>query len=459
MRAEGADRSLLGYGETAPIKPNTGDASFAEVSSAEQLIWLADRDSGAPPFFDCSRNLGFAVRLEGRLHPAALDASLRAIVARHEVLHSRYVDQDGRPVRMRSDISSCGLATVDGPPIPPKHTAEFLREAVKPHLSCDFKLATGPLLRATLLPISRDEHILVVAVHHIVFDRWSTRLLEVELQRFYEEYIQTGAVDDRPLPSQYRDYVFWQNQQIGSERSRRLTEYWLGRLSNIPPFLLPFCSASQYEVTSRSGTCWFSIPADEVSRMALLGRHARATLATIMLAIFVQFLHEITGIDDLAVGVPLSDRRRAEWEELIGLFMNTVVVRATLASGMTFFDLVDRVRRSLVDACIHQDLPYGHILRLVDSGPAYRVIFNFMPKLPDSTLQLADVNAEVLDISIERQSFADLGLHVRQDAGALRCRLVYKADLFSPDCAQEFANQIQRITRSALDAPEAGLTR
>jgi hypothetical protein len=458
VRAEAADRTVLGHGEAAPIKPKMGDASFAEVSAAEELMWLADRNSGATPFFDCSRNLGLVVRLEGRLQPAALDASLRAIVARHEVLHSRYVEQDGRPVRMRGDISSCGLAMIDGPPIPREHTTEFLREVVKPHLGCDFDLAAGPLLRATLVALDRDEHILVVAVHHIVFDRWSRRLLEIELKRFYEQYVQAGAIDDRPLPTQYCDYVFWQNQQIASERGRRLTEYWLGRLGNLPPFHLPFCSASQDEVTSRSGTCWFSIPADEVGRMALLSRQVRATPATIMLAIFVLFLYEITGIDDLVVGVPLSDRRRPEWEELIGLFMNTVAVRATLSSGMTFLDVIDRVRRSLVDACLHQDFPYGHLLRLVDSRPAYRVIFNFLPKLPDSTLHYADVNAEVLHFSTERLSFANLGLHVRQDAGALECRLVYKADLFSPDCAQEFANQIQRITRSLLDAPEGALS-
>jgi non-ribosomal peptide synthetase component F len=246
----------------------------------------------------------------------------------------------------------------------------------------------------------------------------------------------------------------WQREQLNSERGHKLSTYWTNKLSGLPFLTLPCDGVCRPGISTRSGTSWFTIPQEEVSSLVVLSRRSRTTLAATMLAVFILFLSRLCGSNDVAVGVPLSDRRRPEFEEIIGLFMNVVVVRASVPNGLTFLDLLDRVRRSLVDACVHQDLPYGYLRQIIATKPAYKVVFNFMPTLAGADSEWAGIRTEPLPTPMELQSFADLSLHLRHDGGALLCRLVYKADLFSEDCGQSFAAQIQTLTTAIVRAPQ-----
>lgn len=435
------------------VDPRAHDASGMELSFAEELMWQADvGDPQTLPFFDCARSLWLVLRFQGPLNQEALRRSLDAIVQRHEVLRSRFVARNGHPVRLISQTPQFNFTTIDRRSLPPADPHEIVEKEIKPLLE-QFDLACGPLLQAALVALSSDEHILALTVHHIVFDRWSRRLLELELRRFYCAFVTDSEPDVRPLRIQYQDYVFWQREQLESERGRKISTYWTHKLSGLPVLTLPCDGACGQAISTRSGTSWFTIPQEEVGRLVVLSRRARTTLAATMLAVFTVFLSRLCGTDDVAVGVPLSDRRRPEFEEVIGLFMNVVVVRASIPNGAMFLDLLDCVRRNLVDACIHQDLPYGYLQRLIATRPAYRVVFNFMPTLTGADIEWAGIRAEPLPTPMGLQSFADLSLHLRHEGGMLLCRLVYKADLFSKDCGQSFASQIQTlITAIAQDA-------
>jgi NRPS condensation-like uncharacterized protein len=436
------------------ITSGTNDASGVELSFSEELMWQADvSDPQTLPFFDCARSLWLVLRLHGALNQEALRASLEAVVHRHEVLRSRFVTRNGHPVRLISQSPSFSFTIVDGRAFPSANPYAMVEKEVKPLLE-QFDLACGPLLRAALVALSSDEHILAIAVHHIVFDRWSRRLLELELRRFYCAYATGSEPDIRPLPVQYKSYVLWQREQLNSERGHKLRKYWTDKLSGLPVLTLPCDGACESATSTRSGTSWFTIPQEEVNRLVVLSRRSRTTLAATMLAVFTLFLSRLCGTDDIAVGVPLSDRRRPEFEELIGLFMNVVVVRASISNGLTFVDLLDRVRRNLVDACIHQDMPYGYLRQIVATRPAYKVVFNFMPTLAGADVEWAGIRAEPLPTSMDLQSFADLSLHLRHEGEALLCRLVYKPDLFSEDCGQNFAAQIQILTTAVAQAPQ-----
>jgi hypothetical protein len=302
--------------------------------------------------------------------------------------------------------------------------------------------------------LTSDKHILAIAVHHIIFDRWSRRLLELELRRFYCAFVTGSEPGIRPLPVQYQSYVLWQREQLNSERGHKLSTYWTDKLSGLPVLTLPCDGVCGPGSSTKSGTSWFTIPQEEVSSLVVLSRRSRTTLAATMLAVFILFLSRLCGSNDVAVGVPLSDRRRPEFEEIIGLFMNVVVVRASVPNGLTFLDLLDRVRRSLVDACVHQDLPYGYLRQIIATRPAYKVVFNFMPTLAGADSEWAGIRTEPIPTPMELHSFADLSLHLRHDGGALLCRLVYKADLFSEDCGKSFAAQIRTLTTAVVQAPQ-----
>lgn len=439
------------------LQVNAGaeDTSNTQLSFAEELIWQAEVGGAtALPFFDCARNLSFVVRLEGPLNYNALSASLDAVVQRHDVLLSRFVTRGGRPVRLSPEPSSPGVTIIDLRNVPQEDPSDIVQRVIKPRVEGPFDLVRGPLVRAILVALAADEHILAIAVHHIVFDRWSKRLLESELKQFYDAYVTGGASDVRPLPAHYRDYIVRQREQLGSDRSRKLTQYWTNRLAGLPDLMLPCNPVCGEALPSCSGTSWFTIPPEDVNRLIILSRQFRTTMAATMLAIFKLFLYRVTGVDDIAVGVPLSDRRCAEFEQLIGLFMNVVVVRTSFAASMTFFDLLDRVRRNLVDACLHQDLPYGYLLQTIATKPPYKVVFNFMPAIQTPDFQLAGMRAKRLPLHVAHKPVADLSLHVSSNSGALLCRLLYKPDLFSAHAGRKFATQIQTLTKSILDAPQ-----
>jgi len=441
-------------GSLMQITPGADDASGMELSFSEELMWQAD--VGHPqilPFFDCARSLWLVLRFQGPLNKDALRASLDAVVQRHEVLRSRFVARNGQPVRLISPSTSLNFTTIDRRRSAHANPSEIVEKEIKPLLE-QFDLACGPILRAALVELSSDEHILAIAVHHIVFDRWSRRLLELELRRFYCGFVTGSDPDMRPLPVQYQGYVLWQREQLNTERGRKLTTYWTSKLSGLPVLRLPYDGIYGTEISTTSGTSWFTIPQEEVDRLVVLSRRSRTTLAATMLSVFTLFLSRLCATDEVAVGVPLSDRRRPEFEEVIGLFMNVVVVRASISNKLTFLELLDRVRRNLVDACVHQDLPYGYLQRIIATRPAYKVVFNFMPALAGADIEWAGIRAETLPTPMDLQSFADLSLHLRHDGGALLCRLVYKADLFSKDCGQSFAAQIQALTTAVAQDPQ-----
>lgn len=430
------------------------DSSGTELSFAEEIMWQADLGGpGALPFFDCGRSLWLVLRLQGPLNKEALRTSLEAVVQRHAVLRSRFVARNGQPVRLMSQPPSFSFATIEKHDLSSDDPCEILENEINPRLEGKFDLALSPLVQAVLMALGSRQYMLAIAVHHIVCDRWSMRLLQLELKRFYSTCITGMEIGVQPLRLQYQDYVIWQREQLNSERVRTLSQYWINKLAGLPDLVLP-AGTQNRAISTRAASSWFTIPADEVNQLTVLSRQSRTTLAATMLAIFTIFLYRLSGMDDVAVGVPLSDRRRPEFEELIGLFMNVVVVRTSILKGTTFLELLDRVRRNLVDACLRQDLPYGYLQRIVSTRPLYRVVFNFMPVLPGTDLEWTGLRAESIPVAMELQSLADLSLHLRHEGGALVCRLMYKTDLFSSDSAQNFASQIQALVTAVLQAPQ-----
>lgn len=425
------------------------------LSFAEAQLWQADQTGGdALPFFDCAPSLTVTMRSAMPVNRKALTASLNEIVQRHDVLHSRFMATDGRPMRLCSESTMGALTEFDLRSVSNAEQPDIVPRVLAGHVQRPFDLARGPLLRAALATLRDEEHVLAITVHHIVFDRWSRRVLVRELTELYEAHAAGRTPVLASLPERYDDYVRWQRDTLDGPRGRALSEYWIPRLGAVPELSLPCDCAPPRTPSTQAGTCSFTIASEDVTRLVRLSRTSRTTLGAAMLAVLTLFLHKLCGIDDITVGMPISDRRRPEFEPLIGLFMNVLVVRATILEEMTFLDLLDRVRRVLVDACRNQDMPYGHLVQALGAKrPLYRVTFNFMPAIPPSAKGNALLEETDLAIAAEPRSLADLSFNIRHRPDGLACRLIYKADLFSTTRAHQFAAQLQALVTAILDDP------
>jgi hypothetical protein len=440
-------------------EPAVSPSAAIDVSFAEEQMWLADRAGPlAFPFVDCAPNVSVVVRLENALNYRALEASLTDVVSRHDVLRSRFPAIDGRPIKLCEPPSPLGVTYIDLRRSRAEERQDLVARELTPCVSRRFDLSTGPLLRAHVLALSDTEHILAITIHHIVFDRWSRRVLAQELGELYEAYSTGRTPALQPLRRRYGDYVHWQRRRLEGEQGGALIEYWTKRLHSAADLAMPCDGARDRVSTTRSASVWFTFPAPVVGRLSAASRQRRVPLATVVLTILTLFLHRVSGLDDITVGVPLSDRRHPDFEPLIGLFMNVVVVRTTITRGMTFAELLDRVRRALVEACRYQDLPYGCLLHTMRARrPLFRVLFNFMPDIPAGEMALAGLRVEPLSIAAEPESLADVSLHIRNVDGVLACRFVYKADLFSEASVQRFASQFQTLVTEAIDRPDNAL--
>lgn len=426
----------------------------AEMSFAEELLWQGEVDPAkALPFIDCARNLSILLRIEGPLNLKALRTSLDTIIQRHDVLRSRFAMRGGQLARFPARASVPDFTTVDLQTRSQTEPSEIVETVIRPQLERPFELTSGPLVRAMVIGLGSQDHIFAIALHHIVFDRWSRRLLELELRDFYNAYSTRKSIDVSPLPARYGDYVLRQREQLSTPRSRQLVEYWTNRLDGLPDVRLPFRGDVGGTKIAGTATLRFTIAVEKVDRLVAFSRRFRTTLATTMLAILKLFLYRVTGADDLAVGVPLSDRRRPEFEHLIGLFMNVVVVRTSLTINMSFLELLERVRRGLVEACLRQDLPYGYLMQTIGMRIPYRVIFNFMPRLLPPDLDLVSARTKHLFVDMQPHSLADLSLQVGSDSGRASCWLVYKTECFSASCIKVFAAQIEMLIHAVIDDP------
>lgn len=434
-----------------------GDISDGTLSYPEELLWEAESPGGsAVPFLECTTTLPFAIRLTGPLDRAAVIASLGAIVGRHDVLRSQFVDMQGVPTRTYIAGGGADAREVDLRSAHEPERAHLASRILAEHAATSFNLARGPLWRAVLIRTAPDDHVFALSVHHIVFDLWSKALFLQELRRCY------GAVAsgmnplllERPSAT-YRDYVQWQRRVVRGEQAGRLEQYWAKTLEGVPELTLPADRGPATVARGPSGVHSFTVLPGQCARLQHLSRQCHVTLATAVLALLFLFLARTGDCDDVAVGVPVSDRRRREFLDLIGLFANLLVIRARGLRGVSFVDLLQRTNTAVRDAYLHQDLPYGHLRQVLDlRRPPFKVLFNFLQPV-DEPARLPGLELASVPLAAERSLHADWNVSVRTAYDGLKLSIVYRTDLYSAERVDQLARALQSLIGEVLDAPAA----
>ncbi|GAA1979887.1 non-ribosomal peptide synthase/polyketide synthase [Kitasatospora viridis] len=414
------------------------------MSHAQQRLWFLAEF--APDSAEYTTAL--ALRLRGALDPAALAAALSAVVARHEALRTTF-DEDRQTVH---------------PPRPvPLPLTELDEEQLAAELAADrerpFDLRRGPLLRARLLRLAADEHVLALTLHHIVTDGWSTSVLTAELAHHYRAALDPRTPALPPLPIQYADYAH--HQRAAGEDETQLA-HWRERLAGLAPLELPTDRPRPPIRTGRGASTRLVLPPQTARRLARIGRDRGATLFTTLVAAAQAYLSRLTGDQDVAVGTVVSGRDRAETRDLIGFFVNTLVLRAQADPAQAFPDFLDLVRHTVLDALAAQDVPFERVVDELQPvrNPGRTPLFQVMVVLqntPAAGLDLPGLTVADLEPELQHSAF-DLTLEFAEtDTGALHGLLTYSTDLFEAATAERMAAQLAALLTALAEDPDRRL--
>jgi hypothetical protein len=424
------------------------------LSFAQQRLWFLDKlEPGSPVY-----NLPIAVRLQGGLNIAALTGSINEIVRRHEALRTVFAAADGEPFQEIVPTLTVRLPVVDLQHFPGEQRVavaqqQALEEAYRP-----FDLATGPLLRAALLRLSPEEHLLVLTFHHIVSDAWSLDVLFRELAALYEAFCLGKPSPLPELPVQYADFTVWQRQWLTGGVLESQLSYWRSQLGGSLPALelpcdFPRPAVQDYRGASQS----LVLPAELTRSLKALSRDCGCTLFMTLLAAFKTLLYRYTGLEDITVGTPIAGRNLGEIEGLIGFFLNTLVLRTQLSGNPTFQELLKRVRLVTLGAYAHQDLPFEKLVeelqpeRSLNRHPLFDIMLNFYTA-PGQSCQLPGLTLSFQDLP-ELESKFSMTLYVEDRAGELHLNLVYQQALFSAERMASTLAQFRYLLEQAVADP------
>ncbi|MEO7331750.1 MAG: amino acid adenylation domain-containing protein, partial [Minicystis sp.] len=428
------------------------------LSFAQERMWFIDQMEPNSPLY----NVPSAMRFGGRLDERALERALGAVVARHEVLRTTFTVEDGRPAPVIHPVIEVEIPVLDLGALPDAERAQAIRKETTEEAQRPFDLATGPLIRARMLRISADDHVLMVTMHHIVSDAWTRGILHRELGKLYAAFSRGLPDPLPPLPIQYADFAAWQRQWLQGEVLDKQLAYWKTQLSGAPEALnLPTDRARPATPTHRGAACSFRVPEVLAKSLRDLSRRENATLFMTLLAAFDLLLHRYSGQSDLVVGTPILNRARPETEGLIGFFLNTVVLRTEVSDELSFQELLSRVRETCLGAYGHQDIPFERLVQELapnrDLGrtPLFQVNFTLQSAGPGgarlSGVKMRPVNAE---LSVSK---FDLTLGMMDGPGGLGGSFEYSADLFDGATIERMLGHFQALLAAIVEAPEANL--
>ncbi|MFZ1624464.1 MAG: amino acid adenylation domain-containing protein [Gammaproteobacteria bacterium] len=435
----------------APVARDTA----LQLSFGQERLWFLDQlDPGSPAY-----NIAWTVRLSGPLNRAALRAALEFLIARHEPLRSRFPAVAGRPQQCIDAPGSPCLVELDIV-VDPELQAELTRRAREP-----FVLATGPLLRAVLVRRTADEHLLMLAMQHIITDATSNHVLFEELVMAYAAFAAGREPALPPLQIQYADYAFWQRQQHADAGHDADIAWWRAQLAGIPTALeLPTDYPRPAEQQFHGAWIRRALSPDLVTALRALAREQQCTLYMVLLAAFDVLLCRYSGSTDIVVGTPVEGRTEKSLERLVGLFINTLVMRTNLDGDPTFTELLERVRTVTLEAQAHQDLPFEKLVealrpaRSLSRAPLFQLMFNLI-RMPEEHQQAAGLEFCLDRLLDQGVSSFDLTLTAGEQGEHIGLIFEYATDLYTAQTIEQFADSYLCLLDAIVTSPEQLISR
>ena len=437
--------------------PRRSILSPAPQSFAQRRLWMLEVLRPGTPVY----TVRTALRLSGAVDHATLARSVNEVVRRHESLRTTFTLHGVDPVQVVAATFNVDLPIVDAGGATAQERETALRRLADQEAARPFDLEVGPLFRSSLLRSGPTDHVLLLTLHHIVADGWSLGVLLRELSALYTAFARG---DPSPLPEppiQYADYAIWQHQTMATPALRQQQDYWKSQLADLPPLALPTDRVRPATPTLAGERQHVTLSSAITDGLTQLSRREGATLFMTLLAAFQVVLARWSGQDAFGIGTPIANRTRAETENVIGFFLNTLVLRADTAGDPTFRDLLTRVRETTLAAYANQDLPFERLLEVVrpprdpSRTPLFQVFFNML-NFADARLNRPVVVAD----APAAEDFAqfDITLYAGEDDHRLQLQLVYQTDLFDRSTGTELLGYLSTLLSGVVENPDRRLS-
>ncbi|HJX28761.1 MAG TPA: amino acid adenylation domain-containing protein [Thermoanaerobaculia bacterium] len=428
------------------------------LSFTQQRFWFLHQMEPESPVY----NIPAFVRLNGELRIGALAAALHEVVRRHEAIRTTFDAIGGEPAQVigqevRAPLTVVDLASLPGPARDRESRRLLEQESRRP-----FDLVRSLLLRASLIVLGKQDYLALLTMHHIVSDAWSMGVLVRELGTLY-----SASLDRRPSPLpaldiQYADFAAWQRRWLSGAVLEAELDYWRERLGGAPVLDLPTDRPRPAVQTFAGATLSFEIGKELSSRLQAFSQIRGATLFMTLLSAFQTLLGRYAGLSEVSVGTPISGRNRLQTEELIGCFINTLVLRTDLSDNPRFVDLVKRVRDLSLEAYAHQDLPFERVVQdlLPERDPARSPLFQVMfawENAPMGRIELPGLRLEPVLAATVTAKF-DLTLSMAEAGGRLVGFLEHNRDLFDGSTTARMIGHLETLLAAVVDRPETQLS-
>ncbi len=427
-----------------------------KTSFGQRRFWFLDQFEPGSPYY----NIPTALRIKGDFNVDVFRRVIDTIVERHEVLRTTFEAEDGEPLQVVSPTMKIEIPVIDlSGEETQKREDEIMRlatqEARKP-----FDLSRGPLMRVQVLKASDKEHVLLLTMHHIISDGWSMGVLVREISTLYAHFINDRENPLPELPIQYGDYAEWQNEYLHGDMLNDQLEWWKQQLGPNPPVLeLPTDRPRPMVQTNVGSSIAINLPGNLIRKLKELGQQEQATLFMTMLSAFKVLLFRYAHQTDISIGTPIANRKQGETEALIGLFINTLVIRSRFDSYESFRQVLQRVRKFTLDAYEHQDLPFEYLVDALqpDRDMSYSPLFQVMFIMQNAPMQVerseSDIRIEMLDVDMGTSTF-DLTLSLSENNEGMNAALEYNTDLFDRATVERLLNHYHNLLQAIVRAPE-----
>jgi amino acid adenylation domain-containing protein len=432
------------------------------LSYGQEQLWFLDRFVPGVAAY----NLPFSLGLSGPLDAAALSRALDALVARHEALRTRLAaGPAGRPVQVIDPPAPVPMPLMDLGDLAPDQRLAQVREFIDAEALRPFSLADGPLLRAQLIRFAEFDHVLLVFVHHTVFDGWSAGVFVRELAALYGQEAAGEPAGLTELPVQFADYALWERDRLTGSVLDELEAYWRQVMAGYETVQLPTDRPRPLLDSFAGARAELLLPDPALlDGLRELSRREGTTLFVTLMAVFQVLLHRYTGQTDLVVGTASANRGRRELAPLIGFLVNTLPIRADLSGDPPFTELLARVKDATIGAYAHQDLPFGKLVQTLDveRDPSRAPVFQIAMTYADRNATPAhaaglDIAVTDLAVGIDAAKF-DLNLLIESRGAQLWVEASYPPALFDAGTIHRLLGHLEVLLRGVVADPSARLS-